>query len=386
MKKILVVLLALLLIVSSAAIAETTNCTDKNGDGVITIGGLVPVTTEPLSSYGAIHGAEIAVNEINEAGGVLGMQIEYIYEDMASDADVALNATNKLIARGDVDVMMGLCFSSSALACEETIGKAKVPTIIAGTSPKLAVIENNYIFRGRCSDAYQTAIALAFLIDQGIVTEGSTLGMLYNANDFGIGAYEVIETATAAKGIKLVSEAYNVDDSDVTSQVMKLMNNDVSALIVWSSANGVPVAARAITELGVSCPVVGSPACLQSNVLSTCPEWVEGWYSVADVCLTSTEENITNFYEKWDARYSRDELTFDAMYTYSWVYLCKEAFERAGTAETEAFVAAMNETKGFVGLNGIYEKFDNIEMLSTASIQRLVDGQIEFVTLADGRM
>lgn len=386
MKRILGVLLVVIMLMSltTAAFAEGT-FTDKNGDGIITLGGLFPVTGEPLSAYGAIHGAQIAVDEINAGGGVLGMQMKFVYEDMGTDPDVALNATNKLIARGDVDVMLGLCFSSSALACEAVIKDAGIPTMIAGTSPKLAAIDNPFIFRGRCSDTYQTRIALAYLIDQGVIAEGATLGFLYNSNDFGIGAFEVIEEVCGEIGVNIVGEAYNVDDSDVSSQVLKLMNNNIDALIVWSSANGVPIAARAVTEMGVACPIVGSPACAQNNVLTTCPEWVDGWYSVADVCLTSTEDNIVDFYTKWDELYTRDELTFDAIYCYSWVHLFADAYNRAETAETTAFIDAMNATEGFVGCNGIYTKFDNIEMLSTASIQKVVDANVEFVTLADGR-
>ena len=385
MKKILTVLMMFALLAACLTTAFAEEATDKDGNGVITIGVTFPVTDEPLAANSAVYGIEIAVDEINEAGGILGMPVEMIVEDMGLNPDTALNAVNKLIARGDVDAIIGLNYSTCALACESTINEAGIPAMIGASSPKLAEIENAYIFRVRCSDTFMTKIALSYLMDTGAIAEGSKLGVLYNNNDFGIGGYEEIEEACAAQNIELFGEAYNSSDSDCSGQVLKLIGNEIDALIVWSDAPSVPVAARAITELGVSCPIIGSAPCAQNSVLSTCPDWVNGWYTVADVCLSSTEEDILEFFDKWDALHSRDELTFDAPIYYSATYLLADAFERAGSADTQALIDALNATEGVEGLTGTYSKFDNIEMLSNAAIQQIVDGELVFIGTADGR-
>lgn len=365
-----------------AADDQASDAAADDGENII-IAATVPMTGEPIVSYATIQGLELAAKEINEAGGVLGKQLEIVWEDMGTTADVALNAVNKIIARGDVNVHVGINYSSSALAVEAAVKEAKLPTITGGTSPLLADIDNPYVFRGRTGDKYMINVAMSYLQDSLGIQEGSTIALLYNNNDFGIGALNVLTELCDAANIKLVSEAYNVDDSDITSQYLKLKQASPDAIIVWSSVNGFPVASRAIYEQGADCPVMASSSASMQAVIDTCDPWMNGWYSLADACMDNPDPEMQAFVKNYTDAYGTETLNFAAAYAYSWAYVIKDAYERAGTTENEAFVKALNETSGVKGLNGTYTRFAEIEMLNCASVGKIEDGSFVFDKVVD---
>lgn len=407
MKKIIALILALVMAFSLVACTQSDNenpddppasnnenpdtsanqpvgSEEVTGDGEIIIAATVPMSGEPVVSYATIQGLQLAADEINAAGGILGNKLTIVWEDMGATADIALNAVNKIIARGDVDVHVGINYSSSALAVEEVVEEAKLPTITGGTSPLLADIDNPYVFRGRTGDKYMVNVAMSYIQESLGVTEGGKVALLYNNNDFGVGALNILTELCNENGITLVSEAYNVDDSDVTSQVLKLKAEEPQVIVVWSSVNGFPVASRAIYEQGVDCPVFAASSASMQSVIDTCDPWMDGWYSVSDCCMDNPDAAIQEFVTKYSAAYGTDTLNFAAAYAYSWAYLIKDAYERAGSTDTEAFVAAMNEAEGFAGLNGTYTKFAEIEMLNCGSVGRIVDGKFVFEKVVDG--
>ncbi len=370
---------------TEAADSEEEPAAAAGGEGIV-IAATVPMTGEPVVSYATIQGLQLAADEINADGGILGNTVTIQWEDMGTTADVALNAVNKIIAEGNANVHVGINYSSSALAVEEAVEAAALPTITGGTSPLLADIDNPYVFRGRTGDAYMIDVAMTYIQNNLGVSEGGTIAMLYNNNDFGIGALTTLEEVCAAENITLVSEAYNVDDSDVTSQVLQLNNANPDVLIVWSSVNGFPVASRAIYEQGVECPVFAASSASMQSVIDTCDPWMNGWYSLADCCMDNPDEDIQAFVENYTAEYGTDTLNFAAAYAYSWAYLIKDAYERAGSTDTDAFIQALNETEGFKGLNGTYTKFGEIEMLNCASVGQIVDGTFVFDEVIDNNV
>ena len=94
--------------------------------GVFKIGGIGPVTGG-AAVYGVAvqHGAELAVKEINEAGGINGAQIEFNFQDDEHDAEKSVNAYNTLKDWG-MQVLMGTVTSAPCIAVADKIGRAHV--------------------------------------------------------------------------------------------------------------------------------------------------------------------------------------------------------------------------------------------------------------------
>lgn len=375
MKKFLSVVLALVLVLSlTAAAAEET----------IKIGSLCSLSKETVAGEAYRNAEQLAVDEINAAGGILGgIQLQLVAEDASTDTDTAINACNKLLEDENVNIIVGPAFSTQGLAIEELCKEAETPIIVTGTSPAFANLENEYLFRGRSSDTIMGGLAMTFIMNNLGMGEGSTVGVLYNNNDFGVGGYGVICEYAGKNGITVVGEAYNVDDTDVTAQVTSLKNANCDVLVIWSSGGAVPVAARAIYEQGIECPVVGSAACGQNSVLATASEWINGWYCVSDCVLTKQDDAIQKFVSDYTAKYGADVLTYESAVAYSMVYLIADAYERAGTTDAAAFLQALQGTTDTKVLIGTYHKYGHIDLFSGGAIGQIVDGTVQYISDVD---
>jgi branched-chain amino acid transport system substrate-binding protein len=379
LKKIMVGFLALVTLLGAAGCGQA-----QQGEAVIKIGALCSLSKETIAGEAYRNAYELAIKEINESGGVLGgMMLELHAQDASTDTDTAINATNKLLFDIDVDVVVGPAFSTQGLAIESLCGEDATPIILTGTSPKISEVENDYLFRGRSSDSIMGALAMKFAMEEFELEEGSTVGVLYNNNDFGTGGFGVIQEFAAAEGIAVVGEAYNVDDADVTAQVVALKSADCDVIIVWSSGGAVPVAARALYEAGVDVPVVGSAASGQNSVLQTASQWIEGWYCVSDCVLTKEDAAIQKFVGDYTAAYGADVLTYESAVAYSMIYLIADAYERAGSAEPEAFLQALKSTGDTKTLIGTYHNYDGIEMFSGGAIGQINGGRVEYISDVD---
>lgn len=360
--------------------SESSGTTSTDDDDVITLGAMCILTGEPFSGIAYRNAYEMAVEEINANGGILGKQVELVVEDMSTTTDVAVNAANKLLADDSIDVIIGCPLSSAGLAIEEACEEAQMPLLLSGTSPALGDIDNPYVFRMRSNDNIMGSIAMSFAVDNFNLSEGSTVAVLYVNSDFGTGGLGAIEDICAENGINVISEAFNQDDSDVTAQVLSLKNQNPDLLVVWSTTTGFTVASRCIVEQGVECPVLGSAGMCQQAALDNCGTWLEGWYAVCDAIMTSEEPEMVDFVTKWNEKFDPSEISYDSPTAYSTVYLIKEAYELAGSTDTDAFLEALNEIDVDL-LLGRYHKFGNIEMVSSGAICQIEDGAM--VHLAD---
>lgn len=377
MKKCFAVLLCVSMVFAMMACA----CAEEE---TIKIGSLCSLSKETVAGEAYRNAEQLAVDEINAAGGVLGgIQLELCAEDASTDTDTAINACNKLLEDVDVDIILGPAFSTQGLAIEELCKEAQTPIIVTGTSPAFSEVENEYLFRGRSSDTIMGGLAMTFVVNDLGMGEGTTVGVLYNNNDFGVGGYEVICEYADNNGMTVVGEAYNVDDTDVTAQVTSLKNANCDVIVVWSSGGAVPVAARALYEQGVDCPVVGSAACGQNSVLATAAEWVDGWYCVSDCVLTKEDEAIQKFVEVYTEKYGADVMTYESAVAYSMVYLVADAYERAGSTDPEAFLNALQATTDTEVLIGTYHKYDSIELFSGGAIGQIIDGTVQYISNVD---
>ena len=160
---------------TNPAPGASTGGSDAQGDGVLTIGSLLPQTGN-LAFLGPpeFAGVELAVEEINEAGGVLGNPIEYIEGDSGdAQQDVANPTVDRLLAAG-ADVIVGAASSGVSFTVIDKITSAGVVQISpANTSPDFTDYDDNGLyFRTAPSDVLQGQVLAEVIAEEGIGTIG----------------------------------------------------------------------------------------------------------------------------------------------------------------------------------------------------------------------
>ena len=210
---------------STPAVAEQNPCIGNSG----------PVTGPASFAGKAIKmGAELAVEEINDAGGVLGKKLKFIQYDDAGAPPRGVDNVRRIALQDNCIAMIGGYHSTVALAQRVPIHEIKMPyvgTIAANTK----VIENgrnpNYMFRVSAKDRWVTKFLVAAAMKR---VSGDKIGIMYENTGWGKGAYPDLQNALKEQGKKEVgAETFNWKDTDMTPQLIRLRDAGAEALIMW---------------------------------------------------------------------------------------------------------------------------------------------------------
>lgn len=200
--------------------------------------GFVYIMSGPFSTYGefAKQGAELAIQEINAAGGINGSKVEGFFEDSTGKADVALRAIRKLVYQDNVDVLVGLDSSGVANTIVPSIEQMKVPLIIthAATPDVTGSKCNRYTFRISLNINQNLAMAAALAADLKVKT-WTTAGPDYS---FGHQSWEYFQKYLSQKKpdaayLPAADVAFSpTATTDFSAFITKVMNSKADGVLV----------------------------------------------------------------------------------------------------------------------------------------------------------
>ena len=223
MKKFISVML-----VAAMAVTALTGCGSNSGSSSTTdadqyyIGGIGP-TTGATAIYGTAvkNGAQIAVDEINAAGGINGKQIEYRFEDDQNDAEKAVNAYNTLKDWG----MQMLVGTTTTAPCIAVAGKTASDNVFqitpSASSPSVLSSGNGNVFQVCFTDPNQGVASAQYIAENKLATK---IGIIYDSSDvYSSGIEEKFEAEAKTQGLNIVSKAAFTADSktDFGTQLQK---------------------------------------------------------------------------------------------------------------------------------------------------------------------
>lgn len=226
MKKFLALSVAAMLTVMSFAGCsqkDTAGKTEKNdgNSSELLIGGIGPLTGA-AASYGIAvkNGAELAIDEINAAGGVNGIKLKLDFQDDEHDAEKSVNAYNTLLDKG-MKVLMGTvtsvpCVAVSAKSAEDNIFQ------ISPSASAVDCVANDNAFRICFSDPDQGAASARYIAENNIAKK---VAVIYNSSDvYSSGIYEKFASEAQTQGIEITTaQAFTKDSAtDFTVQIQKI--------------------------------------------------------------------------------------------------------------------------------------------------------------------
>ena len=223
MKKFISVML-----VAAMAVTALTGCGSNSGSSSkkdadkYYIGGIGP-PTGATAIYGTAvkNGAQIAVDEINAAGGINGKQIEYRFEDDQNDAEKAVNAYNTLKDWG----MQMLVGTTTTAPCIAVAGKTASDNVFqitpSASSPDVLSSGNGNVFQVCFTDPNQGVASAQYIAENKLATK---IGIIYDSSDvYSSGIEEKFEAEAKTQGLNIVSKAAFTADSktDFGTQLQK---------------------------------------------------------------------------------------------------------------------------------------------------------------------
>ena len=201
-----------------------------DSDYTIVIGGIGP-TTGVAATYGTAvkNGAQLAVNEINAAGGINGMQIKYLFEDDAHNPETAVNAYNTLMDKG-MQILMGTVTSKPCIAVAEVAHEDNIFQITPSGSA-VECIKYDNAFRICFNDPDQGTASAQYIKEQNLAQK---IAIIYDKSDvYSTGITEKFEAKAAELGLNIVAkEAFTSSSAtDFSAQLQNI--KDAGADLVF---------------------------------------------------------------------------------------------------------------------------------------------------------
>ena len=199
---------------------ESTQTAEGSGEGTFKIGGIGPITGgAAVYGLGVMNGAQLAVDEINAAGGINGSQIEFNFQDDEHDAEKAVNAYNALKDWG-MQALMGTVTSTPCIAVADKTATDNMFQITPSGSA-VPCIANDNAFRVCFSDPDQGAASAKYIGENKLATK---VAVIYDSSDvYSSGIYEKFAAEAQNQGIEIVAaEAFTADSkTDFSVQLQK---------------------------------------------------------------------------------------------------------------------------------------------------------------------
>ncbi len=367
-KKFLAVVLALAVVFAFASCtknpgnaenpSDESNSNSASEEGVIKIGSIGPLTGDNAVYGTAVkYGAELAVKEINEAGGINGCKVEFRMEDDVSDAEKAVNAYGVLKDWG-MQMLAGTVTSKPCQAVSTYAAEDNMFLLTPSGTSVECLQAGDTLFRVCFSDPAQGTKSADFIAEKGLATK---IGIIYNSSDvYSTGIKDTFVEEAAAKNLEVVAtEAFTNDSAtDFTAQLTNIRSAGAELVFL---------------------PIYTAPASLilqQANTMGFAPlffgcDGLDGILSVENfdaslaegvMLLTpfvanSTDEATVKFVNAYRANgYEDTYLNQFAADAYDAIYTIKAAAEKAGVTgdmDTAAIGDAMKTAITEVTVSGV---------------------------------
>jgi len=334
----------------SPAVAE-----DGVSADTILIGGYGPITgPAAFLGLGGRDGASIAINEINEAGGIHGRKLKMIFEDDGFSPAKALTAVKKLVEQDKVFMLMGLSGSNPTIGTLDYVRDAKVPSYIAiASAPQVTHPFSRYLFRGASTESARFGEIYAEFLSQFLQVK--KIGILSGADENA--KNEADNTARMLDkwyGIKIEGRAeFKVGDKDFTPQILKMKQLNPDIVVAIGQTPEVSIIIRQMRELGMRTPIYGSAAAVDQSIIINAGLAAEGYMGgwLTPVYLDSSHPDMQKYmglFNKFmpNAPKGRPNL-YDIM-GYTEIHVIAEGMRRAGADLTrEKFIDALETITDF---------------------------------------
>jgi len=302
------------------------------------------------------NGAKLAVKEINDAGGVLGRNLELVLYDGKTDAATIGNAATQLAESDKAVAMLGFSDTDMTLAAAPIAAKAGLVFVTSGaTSPKLPDQVPDYLFMACFGDNVQAAAGAEYAYNT-LQAKTSYLmidkGMEYTLL---LGKY-FKERYTELGGQVVLEDTYQTGDKDFSAQITKLkaLGSLPDMLYIASGPDDVGTIVKQFRDAGVDKPIVGGDGYDTPLLVEIAGPGAENTYftthSLMDAQLGT--EAVKKFIAAYQAEYKTPPENAFAGLGYDTVKLLADAIKRANSTEPKAIREALATTKDLKGVTG----------------------------------
>ena len=336
--------------------ATSTETVDTSGELTWRLGGIGPITGGAAQyGQGVMNAIQIAVDEVNEAGGINGYKVSFNFQDDETDPQKAVNAYNTLKDWG-MQILEGTVTSGACAAVSAETNNDRIFQLTPSASSTSVTEGHDNTFQICFSDPNQGTVSADYIAENSL---GTKIGIIYDSSDpYSSGVYQNFAKEAANVGLEIVAtEAFTADNkTDFSTQLQKCKDAGADLLFLpfyYQEGSVVLKQAHDMSYAPIMFGVDGFDGLL--GVKDFDVSLAEGVYLLTPFAADATDDATKNFVTKYEEQFGGTPNQFAAD-AYDGVYILKEALESAGLtpeASNEEICEALIGAIQNVNYNGL---------------------------------
>jgi branched-chain amino acid transport system substrate-binding protein len=363
-----------------AALLVVVTAVPAVAQGPIKIGFFAPLTGfAAADGASAKHSAEIAVEEINGAGGIKGRKIELVVYDDRHDSKEAVAVASKLIEKDQVVGVVSGSYSMPSRVTAPIFAKAGLPMTVAYavhpdvTKAGPCVFRNGFLGQVEGAAGAESAVKLQ---------KAKRIAVLTVDNDFGRVASAAFIERAKKLGAEIHSEqVYKLGEKEFGPYLTKIKDEPIDLIYHTSYYNEGSQIARKARELGIKAALEGTEGIDSPKFLELAGPAAEGVTFTTNLNRDDARAEVQNFLKRYQAKAGTGADMVGAS-AYDALRILARGIEAAGT-DPKAICAALTNLKDYNGITGKITRFVKGEVTKPVQIQIVKDGKIRSFAVID---
>src|SRR5882757_2125713 len=285
--------------------------------------------TGPNAQYGTQwkQGFDLALDEINAAGGIKGRPLAYVFEDSQSDPRQSVAVAQKFVADKKIVAELGDFASPASMAASPIYQKAKLEQFGFTNSHPDFTKGGDYMWSNSVSQADEQPLSAAYAV--------KTLGLkkiavLHLNTDWGRTSKDLFIKAAKDYGAEIVAtEGYIPDEKDFRSTLVRVRDAKPDGLMLISYYSDAALIARQVKQAGLKLPMVAASSVYSPKLLELGGDAVEGMFTASRYFPDDPRPNVRKFVAAFKAKYDKEPDAFNA-YAYDTMILMAQVLNDVG--------------------------------------------------------
>ncbi|WP_315725828.1 MULTISPECIES: ABC transporter substrate-binding protein [unclassified Bradyrhizobium] len=284
------------------------------------------------------NGIDLAVEEINAKGGILGRKIEVSHADSQSNPGVARAQVQKALD-GEPYVLLGPGYSGSVKVTAPLAAEAGITQIMGGEAAELTQAGNKFLFRTSFGQQSSMPKVAKYINDE---LKAKSVAVVWVNNDFGRGGRDVITKEFNRLGIKVAADlSTEAGQADFAADVSKIKAAAPDAVFIYVNEEESARILKEIKRQGVTAPLIGETTLVGQKVIELAGDAANGARGHVGLTTDAPVEAVKAFRDRFVKKYNYVP-DHNGLKGYLAVYMVKATTEKMGKVDSKGFADALH--------------------------------------------
>jgi len=279
------------------------------------------------------NGIDLAIEEINAGGGILGHRLEVTHADSQSNPGVARAQAQKALD-GEPYVLLGPGYSGSVKVTAPLAAEAGIAQIMGGEAAELTRGGNKFLFRTSFGQQSSMPKVAKYIHDE---VKATSVAIVWVNNDFGKGGRDVITREFGRLGVKVAADiSTEAGQADFAADVAKIKAAAPDAVFIYVNEEESARILKEVKRQGVTAPLIGETTLIGQKVVELAGDAANGARGHVGLTTDAPVERVKAFREKFVRKYNYVP-DHNGIKGYLAIYMIKATTEKMGKVDAKAF-------------------------------------------------